>query len=68
VLKGEWADLFDDDGNKLEGIRGRIGVSSISCEGKDIGVDFMEMQPGSAFPLHKQAVLKSCGRLSVNFG
>ena len=52
VLNGEWVDLFDDNGNKLKGIKGRIGVSSVSFDGKEIGVDYMQMQPGSAFPLH----------------
>jgi quercetin dioxygenase-like cupin family protein len=52
VLEGDWVDLFDDDGNKLDGIRGRIGVSAMTFGDHEIGIDFMEMQPGSAFPLH----------------
>jgi quercetin dioxygenase-like cupin family protein len=52
LLDGEWVDLFDDHGHKLKGIRGRIGVSSISFDQREIGVDYMEMEPGSEFPLH----------------
>jgi quercetin dioxygenase-like cupin family protein len=52
VLQGEWVALYDDEGNRLEGIRGRIGVSAMTLGGQEIGIDFMEMQPGSAFPLH----------------
>ncbi len=52
ILEGEWTSLFDADGKLLPGIRGRIGVSATKVDGTDIGVDFMEMQPGSEFPLH----------------
>jgi quercetin dioxygenase-like cupin family protein len=53
VLSGEWADLFDEANNRLEGIRGRIGAAALTTDGIEIGADLIEMQPGSAFPLHK---------------
>src|SRR5436305_13681480 len=53
LLAGKWVDLFDETGTKLHGIRGRIGVSACTLLGHEIGVDLMEMKPGSAFPLHK---------------
>ena len=52
VLTGELVELFDNKGNKLEGIRGRIGVAAPSKTGVEIGIDYMEMSPGSEFPLH----------------
>jgi quercetin dioxygenase-like cupin family protein len=52
VLKGELVELYDNKGHKLEGIRGRIGVSAPSKTGVEIGIDYMEMDAGSAFPLH----------------
>jgi quercetin dioxygenase-like cupin family protein len=52
VLEGQWTDLFNEHGQKLEGIRGRIGAYSMTCSGHEVGVDLIEMQPGSAFPLH----------------
>lgn len=52
VLAGAWVDMFDNHGKKLVGIRGRIGVSAQGISGQEIGLDLMEMQPGSAFPLH----------------
>ena len=53
VLAGEWHDLFDQSGNRLDGIRGRIGAAALTESGIEIGADLIEMQPGSAFPLHK---------------
>ena len=52
VLSGQWVDLFDNHGQKLPGIRGRIGVAAPGISGHEIGLDLMEMQPGSFFPLH----------------
>jgi quercetin dioxygenase-like cupin family protein len=52
VLNGEWTSLYDETGNKLEGIRGRMGAFSMTTSGHEIGVDLIDMQPGSAFPLH----------------
>lgn len=52
ILEGEWVDLPDSDGQILVGIRGRSGVCAISDDGEEVGVDFIEMQPGSAFPPH----------------
>ena len=52
VLEGAWMPLHDEAGNELKGIRGRIGAASMSMSGHEIGVDLIEMQPGSAFPLH----------------
>jgi len=52
VLKGEWTELFDEEGNKLKGIRGRVGVHEVKVDSTEVGVDMIEMSPGSAFPLH----------------
>ena len=52
VLSGAWTKLFDEHGNELKGIRGRIGVYETKVDGTKIGVDLIEMSAGSAFPLH----------------
>ena len=52
VLAGRWVDLFDNHGRKLSGIRRRIGVSAQGIFNMEIGLDLMQMQPGSSFPLH----------------
>jgi quercetin dioxygenase-like cupin family protein len=52
VLQGEWTSLYGEDGQELPGIRGRAGAYSMTFSGHEIGVDFIEMQPGSAFGLH----------------
>lgn len=53
VLEGEWTPLYDADGQLLPGIRGRMGACATKVDGTEIGVDLIEMQPGSAFPLHQ---------------
>ncbi len=53
LLAGEWVEMFDADGKLLAGIRGRIGAYATKVDSTDIGVDLIEMQPGSAFPLHE---------------
>jgi len=52
ILQGKWAPMYDSDGNLLKGIRGRIGAVGPSMDGLEVGVDLIEMQPGTAFPLH----------------
>lgn len=52
VLAGEWLELFNEAGEALPGIRGRMGAYSMTESGHEIGVDLIEMQPGAAFPLH----------------
>ncbi len=52
LLKGKWTKMYDSDGNLLSGIRGRIGAVAIGMSGHEIGVDLIEMQPGTVFPLH----------------
>lgn len=52
VLAGAWTELNDEAGRPLAGIRGRIGAAAVAADGHEIGVDLIEMQPGSAFPLH----------------
>jgi quercetin dioxygenase-like cupin family protein len=52
LLRGDWVSLFDENGSELKGIRGRVGVSAPGLDGSAIGIDLMEMQPGSAFPRH----------------
>lgn len=53
VLEGEWVELVDEAGIALPGIRGRVGAAAHTLEGRDFGADLIEMQPGSAFPLHE---------------
>ena len=52
VANDEWLDLYDESGAQLPGIRGRAGAVGLSAHGEEIGVDLIEMDPGSAFPLH----------------
>jgi quercetin dioxygenase-like cupin family protein len=52
VLDGQWTSLYDEAGHELPGIRGRAGAYSMTFSGHEIGVDLIEMQPGSAFGLH----------------
>jgi quercetin dioxygenase-like cupin family protein len=52
ILTGEWTQLVDEDGNVLQGIRGRVGAAGMTLEQVELGADLIEMQPGSAFPLH----------------
>jgi quercetin dioxygenase-like cupin family protein len=72
VCDGVWVTLQDENGNELRGIRGRIGAASVSLTGHEIGVDLIEMQPGSAFPLHVHPgdhilfVLKGVGCVSID--
>jgi quercetin dioxygenase-like cupin family protein len=47
-----WVDLYDNDGNVLDGIRGHAGAYGRTETGEEIGVDCIEMAPGSRFPLH----------------
>jgi len=72
VLAGEWVDLHDESGNVFAGIRGRMGAAAMSMSGHEIGVDLIEMQPGTAFPLHVHAgdhilyVLSGPGVVSID--
>lgn len=52
VLAGEYTELYDELGNPLPGIKGRMGVTAVTEAGHDIGVDYICMSPGSQFPLH----------------
>jgi quercetin dioxygenase-like cupin family protein len=52
VLDGPWIELVDETGAPLPGIRGRTGATAHTAEEIEIGADVIEMQPGSAFPLH----------------
>ena len=52
VLSGTWTPMYDSDGKLLKGIRGRIGAVGAGMYGLDVGVDLIEMQPGTEFPLH----------------
>jgi quercetin dioxygenase-like cupin family protein len=52
LLEGEWSEMYDDDGNPLPGIRGRVGVAAMTEEGSELGIDMIEMDAGSRFPLH----------------
>ncbi len=72
VLEGELVDLYDNHGNRLEGIKGRVGISAPSKTGFRIGIDYMEMSIGSSFPLHTHEgdhilyVIEGKGVASVN--
>ena len=50
--KSDWVRLVNESGESLPGIRGRPGVAAPTLDGKMLGADLIEMQPGSAFPLH----------------
>ena len=49
---GQWITMFDSDGRKLAGIRGKRGAGATKVDGTAIGVDLIEMQPGSSFARH----------------
>jgi quercetin dioxygenase-like cupin family protein len=53
--QSDWVSLVNEAGEGLPGIRGRPGVAAPTLEGKMLGADLIEMQPGSAFPLHTHA-------------
>ncbi len=52
VLEGKWIPLFDEYGEQLQGIAGRIGAAGNSDLGHEIGADLIKMECESAFPLH----------------
>jgi quercetin dioxygenase-like cupin family protein len=72
VGDGDWTTLRDEYGSELRGIRGCMGACSISMTGYEIGVDLIEMQPGSFFPLHVHSgdhilfVLKGTGCVAID--
>jgi quercetin dioxygenase-like cupin family protein len=52
VLHAPLVELHDEHGRTLPGIRGRAGAWGTTIDGKEFGADLIEMEPGSAFPLH----------------
>lgn len=52
VHRGAWTQVFHEDGTPVAGIRGRPGATGDTAAGQPFGADAIEMQPGSAFPLH----------------
>ena len=52
LLAGSWVKLLDDQGRTLKGIRGRPGAVSIGLDGAEFGIDAIQMDQGTAFPLH----------------
>jgi quercetin dioxygenase-like cupin family protein len=52
VFSGKWVAMIDNTGSTLAGIRGRAGAAGQTDDGEEIGVDLIEMQPGSGFELH----------------
>jgi quercetin dioxygenase-like cupin family protein len=48
----DWVSLRDETGRELAGIRGKRGVAAPNAEGRELGIDLIEMEPGAAFPLH----------------
>jgi quercetin dioxygenase-like cupin family protein len=47
--------MVDDLGHPLHGIRGRSGVAATVQNQHRIGLDLIELAPGTAFPLHVHA-------------
>lgn len=47
----DWEPMYGEEA-QLWGIRGKTGATEIGSDGELIGADLIEMQPGSAFPLH----------------
>ena len=47
--------MYDAAGDQLPRIAGMRGVRARSADGTMIGCDFIRMQPGSQFPLHRHA-------------
>lgn len=72
MLAGRWQPMFDNEGNRLNDIHGRTGAIGQSEDGLPIGVDLIEMQPGSSFALHTHSgqhilfVVEGEGVVSVN--
>lgn len=52
IKDGGWLPMFDDHGNRLDGIAGKRGTQGLRSDGSFIGLDFIRMQPGTRFPLH----------------
>lgn len=50
--KGEFVEMYDELGKVLDGIRGKAGAAGLSDFDEELGLDYIEMQPGSSFPLH----------------
>lgn len=55
IYEGEWSEMFDNDGNPLKGIRGKMGAVGLRANGEEFGLDHIEMEAGSAFELHVHA-------------
>lgn len=65
------SNMYDDSGNRLEGIMGSGGSRGLTSAGVSLGVDRIVMRPGSAFPLHVHegdhllVILSGCGSIHV---
>ena len=44
--------MYDDSGTLLDGIQGGEGAKGILADGAEMGIDIIEMQPTTEFPLH----------------
>lgn len=72
VLQGRWQPLFDESGQTISGVRARAGVAGVTASGVKMGADLIEMQPGSAFPLHTHPgdhvlyVVRGVGLVQIN--
>lgn len=49
---GNFVPMYDELGKVLDGIRGKLGAVGLSAFGEELGLDYVEMEPGAAFPLH----------------
>ncbi len=64
--------MYDEYGTLLLGIRGKTGATEIGSDGEEIGADLIEMQPGSAFPLHTHPgdhilyAISGCGSVTID--
>jgi len=52
VLSGVWHACLDDYGSVLPGIRGIEGASAVLEGGLELGIDRLEITPGSGFEPH----------------
>jgi quercetin dioxygenase-like cupin family protein len=71
VLDGAWHACLNEDGTAVSGIRGVEGVSALLESGLEMGVDRIEMMPGSSFEPHTHDgahilfAVHGCGELQI---
>lgn len=66
-----WHPLFDEAGHPLVGIRGKQGSCGLGLDAHELGADWIEMQPGTAFALHTHPgdhllyAISGCGTITM---